>query len=193
MPFQWLPRAGCAPGAVYPPHVVVPKPLELQDLDGAALVWLPLARLDPARRALAALPSPALLLFPARDEDVPRVLDAWLGLYAEAPKAIEEAVLQVVDDQVQLRAYVAAEEALWALVYRLHPHKEDPGILPRALAEARWLADVILDDDGYAEHAEFLTLAALEAVARELLVTVRRAEMLHLRDHLRGQDTVSGW
>lgn len=196
VPFAWRHRPGAAPAALYPPGVAVPKPLEAEALDGATLAWLPLAkaRQEAGRRALAALPAPAALLFPPRAQDVPRVVEAWLLLYAQAPSGIREAVLQVTDDPAALRDYVAAEEALWATIYAAHPHTEESeGLYPRALEEARWLCDAILGHKAYEARAEFLTLNALEAVARELLVTVRKAELQHLRDHLRGQDTVMGW
>lgn len=194
VPFLWLPRPGFAPAAVYPPGLAVPRPLEVQPLEGNTLVWLPLANIAAARRTLAALPPPALALFPARDEDVPRVVDTWLALYDEAPSALEEAVLQVTDDAAHLRAYVAAEEALWAAIYAAHPHTEESaGLYPRALEEARWLCDVVLGDKAFEERNEFLTLSAFEAIARALLVTVRKAELQHLRSHLAGQDTVQGW
>jgi hypothetical protein len=191
--FLWLQRPGFAPAALYPPHVRVPKPLEVQELDGGALVWLPLALLEPGRRALAALPPPALLLFPPRDADVPRVMEQWLALYEDAPKSLEESVLQVVDDVAHLRPYLDAEDALWQIVWRVHPHKEDPGVYPRALAEARWLCEAVLDHPAYAERAEFLSLAAFETVARELLLVVRQSELKALRDHLRGVPSYLGW
>jgi hypothetical protein len=153
------------------------------------LLWKPLA----PKAAPVAVPQGALLLFPERHSDVPAVIDHWLRLYAESPKGIEEAVLQVHDDSAHLRDYVAAERALWELIYEAHPHKEDEGIVPRALDEAEWLLDAVLGHHRYEDRNEFLTQAAFETVARELLITVRRAEMQHLRDHLRGLDTVSGW
>lgn len=192
-PFLWLRRPGFAPAAVYPPGLQVPRPLESQPLDAATLVWLPLANVEAGRRALAALPPPALRLFPARDEDIPAVVEAWLGLYRDAPKALEEAPLQVTDDPAYLRDYVAAEQALWQVIYAKHPHQDDPGILPRALDEAQWLCDLVLGDEGYEDAAEFLTMSAFEAMARALLFTVRKAELQNLRNHLDGQDTVLGW
>lgn len=191
--FLWLHRPGCAVAATYPPGLAVPRPLEAQPLEAATLVWLPLEKAEAARRVLAALPPPALLLFPPRDEDVSRVLDTWLALYVDGEPCLREAVLQVVDEPAGLRDYVAAEEALWGAIYRAHPHKESAGLYPRALAEARWLCDLVLGDKAFEERSEFLTMGALETVARELLFTVRRAEMQHLRDHLQGVETVMGW
>jgi hypothetical protein len=193
VPFRWLRRPGFAPAALYPPAVRAPKPLEAEALDGATLLWLPLGHVRPAQQVLAALPPAMAPLFPARTAQVPAVVDAWLLLYEQAPQGMQEAVLQVTDDPARLRDYLAAEQALWGQVYAAHPHREDPGILPRALDEARWLVDLLLGAEGYEEHGEFLTMSALEAVARELLLTVRRGELLALRHHLRGQDTVRGW
>lgn len=170
----------------------VPKPLEGQVIDGGELVWLPFAQLEAGRAALAML-EPSLLLFPPRDADVDAVVATWLRLYDEAPAGVNEAVLQVVDDQAALAQYLDAEEALWEVIYRVHPHKESAGIYPRALAEARWLCAAVLDHPDHDAKAEFLTLAAFEAVARELLVSVRRGELLALRDHLRGIEPYLGW
>lgn len=192
-PFLWLRKPGFAPAAVYPHGLAVPKPLEAEATEAGTLVWLPLGNAAAGRRALAALPKPLLLLFPARDEDILAVVDAWLGLHEQFPNALDEAVLQVTDDPAHLRDYLAAEECLWQVIYAKHPHKEDPGILPRALEEARWLVDLVLGDKACEERSEFLTMSAFEALARALLLTVRRAELQHLRDHLRGLDTVSGW
>lgn len=192
-PFVWTRRPGCAPAAVYPPGLAVPRPLEAEATPAGTVAWLPLAHVEAGRRALAALPPPALRLFPGRYEDVPAVVQAWLGLYRDAPRGLEEAVLQVTDDPAHLRDYVAAEVALWKVIYAKHPHREDPGILPRALDEAQWLCDLVLEDKGYAEASEFLTMSAFEAIARALLFTVRKAELQNLAHALEGQDTVRGW
>jgi hypothetical protein len=195
-PFRWRPRPGFAPAAVYPPGVAVPRPLEAEAAEGGTLVWLPLVpgKREAGRRALAALPPPALLLFPPRPEDVPRVVQDWLALHREAPQALDEARLQVTEDPAALRSYLAAEEALWEAIYAIHPHTEtSDGLHPRALAEAHWLLDAILGSADYEERHEFLTLAALETIAKELLLTVRKAELQHLQAHLEGQDTVMGW
>ncbi|MCA1812871.1 MAG: hypothetical protein LC624_02835 [Halobacteriales archaeon] len=190
--FLWLRKPGFALGALLARDAEVPPPLEAQQAPWGTLLWLPLAREAHARKALAGV-RPELLLYPATKEQVPAVVDAWLWLYEQAPKGIDEAMLQVTDDPAFLHDYLAAEEALWERIYEAHPHREDEGILPGALEEARWLVHTVLDAPGYEQHTEFLTMSAFEVVARELLVTVRRAELLHLRDALQGKDTVSGW
>jgi hypothetical protein len=189
--FAWLRRPGHAPAALLPRDAAVPAPLAGQREVWGLLAWLPL---DEEAQGCAALARtrPELLLYPARDADVPAVVDAWLWLHEQA-KGMEEAVLQVTDDPAHLRDYLRAEEALWRRIYAAHPHRDDPGVLPRALEEASWLVDLVLGDEQYEARSEFLTMSAFEVIARELLITVRRAELLHLRDSLQGKETVSGW
>jgi len=189
--FLWLRKPGFAPCALAT-RGDAPPPLEAQREPWGTLLWLPLGREAEGRAALAHVRA-ELLLYPARDADVPAVVDAWLWLYEQAANGLGEAVLQVTDDPAHLRDYLRAEQALWGRVFAAHPHREDPGVLPRALEEGSWLVDLVLGDEQYEARSEFLTMSAFEVVARELLITVRRAEMLHLRDHLQGKETVSGW